>query len=225
MARQEQRKETGSPRFIVVEGPTGVGKTNLAQRLAESFAGEVILEQAGQNPFLGQFYKSPKSAALPTQLFFLFERARRLEELRQSDMFAPVRVADFHIARDRLFAELTLSPDELELYDRICDKLDIDAPQPDLVVYLQASVDTLMTRISQRSNAFERKIDRTYLEKLADAYARYYHGYDETPLLIVNVSSVDPAGEDADYAALLEQVNRINGGRHFFNPAAAVAFA
>ena len=225
MARQESKGETGSPRFIVVEGPTGVGKTSLAQRLAESFSGELILEQVEQNPFLEQFYKSPGSAALPAQLFFLFERARRLEELRQSDMFAPVRIADFHIAKDRLFAELTLSPDELELYDRIYSKLDIDAPEPDLVVYLQASVDTLMTRIAQRNKSFERRIDRSYMERLADAYARYYHGYDETPLLIVNVSSIDPVGEEADYAELFEQVNRINGGRHYFNPAATVAFA
>ena len=225
MARQESKGETGSPRFIVVEGPTGVGKTSLAQRLAESFSGELILEQVEQNPFLEQFYKSPESAALPAQLFFLFERARRLEELRQSDMFAPVRIADFHIAKDRLFAELTLSPDELELYDRIYSKLDIDAPEPDLVVYLQASVDTLMTRIAQRNKSFERRIDRSYMERLADAYARYYHGYDETPLLIVNVSSIDPVGEEADYAELFEQVNRINGGRHYFNPAATVAFA
>lgn len=225
MARHERQNETGSPRFIVVEGPTGVGKTSLAQRLAESFAGELVLEQVEQNPFLEQFYKSPGSAALPAQLFFLFERARRLEELRQSDMFAPVRVADFHIAKDRLFAELTLSRDELDLYNRIYAKLDIDAPEPDLVVYLQASVDTLMTRINQRSNSFERRIDRAYVERLADAYARYYHGYDETPLLIVNVSSIDPVGDNGDFAALFEQVNRINGGRHFFNPAATVAFA
>lgn len=225
MATQERKDETGSPRFIVVEGPTGVGKTSLAQRLAESFTGELILEQVEQNPFLEQFYKSPKSAALPTQLFFLFERARRLEELRQSDMFAPVRIADFHIAKDRLFAELTLSPEELDLYDQIYSRLDIDAPEPDLVVYLQASVDTLMTRIAQRNKSFERRIDRSYMERLADAYARYYHGYDETPLLIVNVSSIDPVGEEADYAALFEQVNRINGGRHFFNPAATVVFA
>ena len=225
MAGQERQRETGSPRFIVVEGPTGVGKTSLARRLAESLGGELLLEQIERNPFLEQFYKSPKTAALPTQLFFLFERARRLEELRQSDMFAPVRVADFHIAKDRLFAELTLSRDELDLYEQIYERLDIDAPEPDLVVYLQASVDTLMTRISQRGISMQRKIDRAYMERLADAYARYYHGYDETPLLIVNVSSIDPVGEDADYAALFEQVRRINGGRHFFNPAANVAFA
>lgn len=225
MAVQELQKESGSPRFIVVEGPIGVGKTSLARRFAESFSGELILEHVEQNPFLEQFYKSPKTAALPAQLFFLFQRARLLEELRQSDLFAPVRVTDFHIAKDRLFAEINLSPDELKLYEQIYEKLDIEVPEPDLVVYLQASVDTLMTRIAGRSIPHERKIDRAYMEKLTDGYARFYHAYDETPLLIVNVSSIDPVREEDDYQALYERVKRISGGRHFFNPAASVAFA
>ncbi len=225
MAVQELKKESNAPRFIVVEGPIAVGKTSLAERFAESFSGELVLEQVEQNPFLEQFYKSRRTAALPAQLFFLFQRARQLEELRQSDMFAPVRIADFHIAKDRLFAELNLSRDELELYEKIVDGLDIEAPQPDLVVYLQASVDVLMARIAQRSIAYEKMIDRAYMEKLADAYARYFHAYDETPLLIVNASAIDPVRNDADYDALFEQVCRITGGRHFFNPAATVAFA
>lgn len=225
MAVQELQKESGSPRFIVVEGPIGVGKTSLAQRFAESLSGELVLEHVEQNPFLEQFYKSPKTAALPAQLFFLFQRAKLLEELRQSDLFAPVRIADFHIAKDRLFAELNLNPDELHLYEQIYEKLDIEVPEPDLVVYLQASVDTLMTRIAERSVPHERKIDRAYMEKLTDAYARFYHAYDETPLLIVNASSIDPIREEDDYRALFEQVKRISGGRHFFNPAASVAFA
>jgi deoxyadenosine/deoxycytidine kinase len=225
LAVQELRKESNAPRFIVVEGPIGVGKTSLATRIAESFSGELLLEQVDQNPFLEQFYKSRRTVALPAQLFFLFQRARQLEELRQSDMFAPVRIADFHIAKDRLFAELNLSRDEFELYEQIADKLDMDAPEPDLVVYLQASVDTLMTRIAQRNIPYERKIDRAYMERLADAYARYFHDYDETPLLIVNASSIDPDRNDADYDALFEQVSRITGGRHFFNPATAASFA
>ena len=225
MSVQEFRKESNAPRFIVVEGPIGVGKTSLATRIAESFSGELLLEQVDQNPFLEQFYKSRRTVALPAQLFFLFQRARQLEELRQSDLFAPVRIADFHIAKDRLFAELNLSRDEFELYEQIVDKLDIDVPEPDLVVYLQASVDTLMTRIAQRNIPYERKIDRAYMEKLTDAYARYFHSYDETPLLIVNASSIDPVRNDADYDALFEQVSRITGGRHFFNPASTIAFA
>ena len=225
VAVRELKRESKDPRFIVVEGPIGVGKTSLATRLAESFSGELVLEQVDQNPFLEQFYKSRRTAALPAQLFFLFQRARQLEELRQADMFAPVRVADFHIAKDRIFAELNLSRDELQLYNQIYDKLDIEVPEPDLVVYLQASVDALMRRITQRSIPYERTIDRAYMEKLADAYARYFYGYDETPLLIVNASSIDPVRNDADYNELFEQVSRITGGRHFFNPAATVAFA
>jgi deoxyadenosine/deoxycytidine kinase len=225
VAVQELKKESNAPRFIVVEGPIGVGKTSLATRLAESLSGELLLEQVEQNPFLEQFYKSRRTTALPAQLFFLFQRARQLEELRQSDMFAPLRIADFHIAKDRIFAELNLSPDELQLYNQIVDKLDIEVPEPDLVVYLQASVDTLMMRITQRSISYERMIDRAYMEKLTDAYARYFHSYDEAPLLIVNASSIDPGRNDADYDALFEQVTRISGGRHFFNPASAIAFA
>jgi deoxyguanosine kinase len=213
-----------SPRFIVVEGPIGVGKTSLAKRLAESFSAELILEQPEQNPFLDQFYKSRRTVALPAQLAFLFQRARQLEELRQSDMFAPVRIADFHIAKDRLFAELNLSPDELQLYDQIYHKMDIEMPTPDLVVYLQASVDSLMTRISRRGIAYERMIDRAYMEKLTDAYARFFYSYDESPLLIINASSIDPVKVEADYDALFEQICRTTGGRNFYNPATAVAF-
>ncbi len=225
MAVQELQKESGAPRFIVVEGPIGVGKTGLAKRLADSFAGELVLEEVDRNPFLEQFYKSPKSGALPAQLFFLFQRAKLLQDLRQSDLFAPVRIADFHIAKDRLFAELNLGTDELALYDQVYEKLDIEVPEPDLVIYLQASVDSLMARIAERSVAHERKIDRSYMERLADAYARFYHAYDESPLLIVNASSIDPIGEEADYQALFDRVKGISGGRHFYNPAASVAFA
>ena len=225
LAVQELGKVSDTPRFIVVEGPIGVGKTSLATRLAESFSAELVLERADQNPFLEQFYKSRRTAALPAQLFFLFQRARQLDELRQSDMFAPVRIADFHIAKDRLFAELNLSRDEMKLYDQIVDKVDIEMPEPDLVVYLQASVDALMTRIARRNIPYERMIDRAYMENLADAYARYFHRYDEAPLLIVNTSAIDPVSIDTAYDALFEQVRRISGGRHFFNPAATVAFA
>lgn len=225
MTVQEIHEGNSTPRFIVVEGPIGAGKTSLAQRLADSFSAELVLEQVASNPFLEQFYKSPRAAALPAQLFFLFQRTKLLEDLRQSDMFAPVRIADFHIAKDRLFAELNLSPDELKLYDQIYEKLDVEVPEPDLVVYLQASVDSLMARVAERGNPYERKIDRSYMEKLADAYARFYHDYDEAPLLIVNTSSIDPIGDEADYKALLEQVSRVSGGRRFYNPAPSVAFA
>jgi len=213
------------PRFIVVEGPIGVGKTSLARRLAASFGGEVVLEHIEQNPFLERFYRSGRDAALPVQLFFLFQRARQLEELRQSDLFSPVRVADFHFAKDRLFAEINLDREEMALYEQICARLHVETPVPDLMIYLQASVDTLLNRIMRRGIPYERTIDRRYLERLAEAYARYFHHYDDGPLLIVNASSIDPVHNDADYEQLYRQIRRIPGGRHFFNPAAAAALA
>lgn len=217
-------REQKSPRFIVVEGPIGVGKTSLAKRLAESLDAELVLEHPGRNPFLERFYKSGRRAALPTQLFFLFQRARQLEELRQADMFAQVRIADFHLAKDRLFAELNLDAEELALYEQVRDKLEIDVPEPDLVIYLQASVDALLARIARRNISYEHLIDRAYLERLAESYARFFHNYDDSPLLIVNASSFDPVHSEPDYLALFEQVQGTTGGRHFFNPA-AVALA
>ena len=225
MTVESLHKEQHSRRFIVVEGPIGVGKTSLAERLAERFSAELILEHVEDNPFLDQFYKSGRNVALPAQLFFLFQRTRQLERLNQADMFAPVRIADFHVAKDKLFAELNLSKDEMELYNQIYEKLDVEIPKPDLVIYLQASVDALLSRIAHRGVPYERMIDRSYLEKIADSYARFFHDYDEAPLLIINASSIDPVRNDADFNALFEQVQRISGGRHFFNPAAAVAFA
>ncbi len=214
-----------APRFIVVEGPIGVGKTSLARRLAESFNGELVLEPSEENPFLERFYRSGRSAALPAQLFFLFQRARQVEELRQSDLFAPVRVADFHMDKDRLFAEVNLDREELSLYEQIREKLEVETPEPDLVIYLQAPVDALLQRIARRGIPYERMIDRAYLERLTDAYARHFHTYDQAPLLIVNAAAIDPVSNDADYERLFEQIRRTSSGRHFFNPAAAVALA
>jgi deoxyadenosine/deoxycytidine kinase len=213
-----------SPRFIVVEGPIGVGKTSLARRLASSLSGEVILEQVDENPFLERFYRAGRSAALPAQLFFLFHRARQMEIFRQSDLFATVRVADFHLDKDRLFAELNLDRQELDLYRQISAKLDIESPVPDLVIYLQASVDALLARIARRGIPYERNIDRRYLERLTDAYSRYFHNYDQGPLLIVNASSIDPIHNEADYAALLQQILTTRG-RSFFNPSAEISLA
>ena len=225
MNQASPKADGNAPRFIVVDGPIGVGKTSLAERLAGSFGAELVPEHVEENPFLEQFYKSGKSVSLPAQLFFLFQRAKQLEALKQSDLFATVRIADFHIVKDRLFAELNLNREELALYEQVYEKLDLEIPTPDLVIYLQASVDALSQRIARRSGPFDRMLDRAYLEKVADAYARTYHDYDESPLLIVNTSSIDPARNDADYEALFDQIQRITGGRHFFNPAAAVAFA
>jgi deoxyadenosine/deoxycytidine kinase len=208
-------------RFIVVEGPIGVGKTALTKRLADSMSANVVLEEVMENPFLERFYRDGSSAALPAQMFFLFARARQLEDLRQSDLFTDVRVADYLFAKDRLFAELNLDSDELALYDKVAENLAVEPPIPDLVIYLQASVDALMERITRRGINFERMIDRRYLERLTDSYARFFHSYDEGPLLIVNASQIDPIHNEADYEQLYQQIERTTGGRHFFNPVSA----
>lgn len=205
-------------RFIVVEGPIGVGKTSLARRLARSFGSELILEQAEENPFLERFYRNPRSAALQTQLFFLFQRTRQLEDIRQHDLFDTVRVADYLLEKDRLFAELTLDEQELALYEQVYARLSVDAPPPDLVIYLQAPVDVLLERIERRGIRYEQHMDRGYLERLQEAYARYFHAYGASPLLIVNAAQADFVGNEADYAQLLEQVVRTRRGRHYYNP-------
>jgi deoxyadenosine/deoxycytidine kinase len=212
---------SANSRFIVVEGPIGVGKTSLAKKLAESLSADLVLEEVDANPFLQRFYQEGRSAALPAQMFFLFERARQIESLRQSDLFANVRVSDYIFAKDNIFAELNLSPDELNLYKQVVTSLNVDAPVPDLVIYLQASVDSLLERIARRGIVFERAIERRYLEKLTEAYARFFHSYDDGPLLIVNATQIDPVNNQIDYDQLFQQIEKTTGGRHFFNPVAA----
>ena len=208
-------------RYIAIEGPIGVGKTALARRLAESLGADLVLEEVDENPFLERFYRDGRSAALPAQMFFLFARARQIEDMRQSDMFATTRISDYLFTRDRLFAELNLDAEELKLYDQIVANLGIDPPVPDLVIYLQASVDALLQRLARRNASYDPFVDRAYLEELTDAYARFFHAYDEGPLLIVNASQIDPVNNDADFDQLFRQIERTTGGRHFFNPVAA----
>ena len=208
-------------RYIAIEGPIGVGKTALAKRLADSLAADLVLEEVEENPFLERFYRDGKSAALPAQMFFLFARARQIESLRQSDLFSTVRISDYLFTRDRMFAELNLDPEELKLYDQIADNLGVDAPVPDLVIYLQASVDAIMQRLVRRNSNYDRFVNRAYMEQLTDAYARFFHSYDDGPLLIVNASQIDPINNEADYQQLFQQIQRTTGGRHFFNPVSA----
>ena len=205
-------------RYIAIEGPIGVGKTSLARRLADELNGELVLEEAGANPFLERFYQDPRGAALPAQLFFLFQRVRQLEQLAQADMFSSVRVSDFLMAKDRLFAQTTLDRDELALYDQVFSKLDFNPPVPDLVVYLQAPVDTLLFRIAQRGIHYEQDVKRRYMERLTDAYSQYFHQYNESPLLIVNAATIDPVNNDDHFAMLLHEINAAKSGRQFFNP-------
>ena len=209
------------PGYIVVEGPIGVGKTSLARRLAESFESDLLLEGAAENPFLERFYQDPRSGALPAQLFFLFQRARQIQAMRQADMFQPVRVADFLMEKDRLFAEVTLDAEELKLYEQVYNHLAVDAPVPDLVIYLQAPEDILLKRIARRGIKYERRIDAHYLRRLSEAYARMFLNYEAAPLLIVNAAHIDLVDNDDDYAALLEQILVAGKGRHYFNPMSA----
>ncbi len=206
------------PRFIAVEGPIGVGKTSLTKRLASSFNYEMLLEQPEQNPFLDRFYEDQRSAALPVQLHFLFQRVNQLEELRQGDIFQPLRVADFLIDKDPLFASVTLDDDELRLYQNVYQQLTIDAPVPDLVLYLQAPTEVLMERIQRRGVPTERKIQYDYLSRLNDAYTQFFYYYDDAPLLIVNATEIDLVNNDNDYFDLVESLLNIKSGRHYYNP-------
>ena len=206
------------PAFIAVEGSIGVGKTTLAKKLAASFNYAVLLEEAEENPFLEKFYQRRKQAALATQLFFLFQRAQKIQDMRQTDIFEPARVTDFLIEKDPLFARINLDRDEYQLYDKVYKQLTIDAPKPDLVVYLQASTDVLLSRIENRGLAIERNIDRGYLERLNEVYSEFFLYYDDAPLLIVNASEIDLANNAADYKDLVNYLLDIRSGRHYFNP-------
>ncbi len=217
----DQQPDTSSwPGFVVVEGPIGVGKTTLAKRLAKSLGSNMLLEAAEENPFLEKFYENPRNAALPTQLYFLMQRTRQLKQLKQDDMFNPVRVADFLIQKDRLFAEVTLDSDELDLYEQVYSNLTLDIRRPDLVVYLQAPVEVLLERINRRGIKHEKWVEAAYLERLCDAYVRFFYQYNDAPLLIVNATDIDFAHNDDEYELLLEQVLETRSGRHYFNPVA-----
>ncbi len=207
-----------APRFIAVEGPIGVGKTSLTKRLAETFNYELLLENAEENPFLDRFYQNPRQHALATQLFFLFQRAQQIAESRQSDLFEPVRVSDFLIDKDRLFAELNLEKDEYDLYHKVYQHLVIDAPKPDLVIYLQAPTEVLLQRIQKRGISAEQMIESEYLNQLNRAYTEFFHYYSDSKLLIVNSAEIDLVANDEDYEQLVKYILSLPNGTHYFNP-------
>lgn len=207
------------PHYIAVEGPIGVGKTTLAKNLAKTFGYQTLLEAVDDNPFLERFYQDPRSTALPTQLHFLFQRVKQLQEMRQGDIFAPVRIADFLMEKDQLFAQVTLDDDEYRIYQQVYDQLTIDTSAPDIVVYLQAPVEALLERIEQRGNTAERRIDARYLRALNEAYTRFFHYYSDSPLLIVNTAEIDLVNNADHYKQFVEYLLNIKSGRHYYNPA------
>jgi deoxyadenosine/deoxycytidine kinase len=209
----------GRYRYIVVEGPIGAGKTSLTHKLAERLGADTLLENAADNPFLPRFYQEPKRYALPTQLHFLFDRSRQLRDLAQGDLFRAGTVSDFLIDKDMLFARMNLDDDEFELYQKVYADLALKAPTPDLVIYLQAPADALQERVRRRGTDYERNMDASYLQKLANSYSEFFHRYEAAPLLIVNTSHLDFAHSEADFELLLERISKMRGPREFFNRA------
>ena len=218
MSKTRAFNNQSPPRYIAVEGPIGVGKTSLSKRLAESFNYELLLEKSEENPFLDRFYEEPKQHALSTQLFFLLQRAQQLQELRQEDMFQPLRIADWLIDKDRLFAKENLDSDEYALYVNVFKHLTVDAPIPNLVIYLQAPTEILIDRIQKRGIPTEQFIEREYIENLSAAYAEFFHYYTKSPLLIINTSEINLVSDDKDYQHLVDYIASNPTGTNFINP-------
>ncbi|WP_019625699.1 deoxynucleoside kinase [Thioalkalivibrio sp. ALJT] len=204
--------------FIAVEGPIGVGKSSLAQRLAEHLGAEGIFEAPDENPFLDRFYQDPGKHALATQLHFLVQRVRQLTPMAQKGLFEQRHVSDYLMDKDPLFAELNLHPDELEIYREMFRHLRGGLPQPDLVIYLQAPVDVLQERIRQRARPYERHIHGGYLERLNAAYAEFFYHFEGPALVIVNATEIDWVHNPADFDQLMQFLESVQGGRHYFNP-------
>ncbi len=195
-----------------------MGKTTLTRRLARDLGAQTVLEAPDENPFLPRFYAEPRAHAFSTQLFFLLQRARQLKDLHQPDLFGKAHIADFMVEKDAIFAELTLDPDELALYKQVSEQLFLNPVRPDLVIYLQAPVKVLCERIAQRGIGYEQSVDTEYLGALVEAYGEFFAHYDATRLLIVDTASIDLIGRDDDYNALLQGLESLEAGRHYFNP-------
>ncbi len=204
--------------YIVVEGPIGCGKTTLAKMLADQFPVDYLSEKAESNPFLPRFYQDARRYALPTQLFFLFQRANQIKDLNQRDMFAKPIVADFFLEKDPIFARLNLDDEEYALYHQIYQHLHLNAPKPDLVIYLQTPLDALVERIEERNVGYEQDMPREYLERLSDAYSAYFHNFDTSPVLIVNNEKLNILKNPSALKLLINRIGQIKGQREFFNP-------
>jgi len=204
-------------RYIVIEGPIGAGKTSLARVMSERVGGSAMLEDPDSNPFLPGFYQDRARYALPTQLFFLFQRANQVRALKQPDLFSGLTIADFMLDKDLLFARLTLNDDEFALYRQVYAQLKPQAPVPDLVIYLQASTGTLIERVRRRGVPYERSIPDDYLARLAETYARFFYQYDASPVLIVNSDNLNFVDQPGDYDLLLQRVAAMRGPREFFS--------
>ena len=205
-------------RYIVLEGPIAVGKTTLAQRLAEVFGGRTILEESEENPFLRRFYEKPEKYAFAAQIFFLLNRYRQQQELAQLDLFEQAIVSDYLFAKDQIFAQLNLDSDEYNLYQQIYRMLDARIVRPDLVVYLEARSDVLWKRLRRRDREFERRLAPAYLERVAEAYRQFFYRYTDSPLLVVQSSGIDFVENDADFADLVREIEAVRRGVQHYVP-------
>ena len=202
----------------MVEGPIGVGKTSLTRSLAKRFGARSVFEMVEENPFLASFYQDRNKYAFQTQLFFLLSRFKQQQDLFQQDLFSQVTVSDYLFAKDRIFASITLDPNELALYERVYEHLGPRVMKPDLVIYLQARLDVLLARIRKRGREFERKFDPEYLAELARTYNDFFHRYDETPLLVINTSDIDFVESEKDFEELIRAIGSIKAGTHYYQP-------